>query len=107
MPERTRPGSPMVDAPVPVGWLLDQLGSRFHLVTIDQDAPDALVIEGIEIKRLALSTADDAEGYHKQRYLGDAGAAVYLVRPDQHVAARWDHYDEAAVKVALLKAIGR
>jgi len=107
MPERTRPGSPMVDAPVPGGWLLDQLDTAFHLVTIDQDAPDTLVIEGIEVKPLALSIADDAEGYLKQRYLGDAKSAVYLVRPDQHVAARWDHYDEAAVKTALLKAIGR
>jgi 3-(3-hydroxy-phenyl)propionate hydroxylase len=43
----------------------------------------------------------------KARYLGDAGAAVYLLRPDQHVAARWLAYDEAAVKAALLNAIGK
>jgi len=107
MPERTRPGSPMVDAPVPGGWLLDQLGTAFHLLTIDHDAPDTVGVEGIQLKRLALSSTDDADGYLKQRYLGDAGAAVYLIRPDQHVAARWDHYDEAAVNAALLKAIGR
>jgi len=107
MPERTRPGSPMVDAPVPAGWLLDQLGSAFHLMTIDADAPDTAGVDGVELKRLTLSSTDDADGYLRQRYLGDANAAVYLIRPDQHVAARWDHYDEAAVKAALLKAIGR
>ncbi|MCY0094884.1 FAD-dependent oxidoreductase [Hoeflea ulvae] len=107
MPQRTRPGSPMVDAPVPGGWLLDQLGSRFYLLTIDQDAPDRIKVEGVTAKRLALSLVDDADSYLAQRYLGEAGSAVYLVRPDQHVAARWDHFDETAVKMALLTAIGR
>lgn len=107
MPERTRPGSPMVDAPVPGGWLLDQLGSNFHLLTIDADAPDAVYVDGVACKRLALSTSDDAGGYLKQRYLGDAAAGVYLVRPDQHVAARWEAFDEAAVTAALGKAMGR
>ena len=97
----------MVDAPVPGGWLLDHLESGFYLVTIDQDAPSISDMEGVPLKRLALSTSNDADGYLKQRYLGDAETAVYLVRPDQHVAARWDHFDEAAVKTALLKAIGR
>ena len=107
MPDRTRPGSPLVDAPVPGGWLLDRTGFGFQLMTIDEAAPDVLTVEGVEVKSLPLDTADDADGYLKQRYLGDAGKAVYLIRPDQHVAARWDHYDETAVKAAVLKAIGR
>ena len=41
------------------------------------------------------------------RYLGGAKSAVYLLRPDQHVAARWPSYDEAAVKAALRTATGR
>jgi len=107
MPERTRPGSPMVDAPVPGGWLLDQTGFGFQLMSIGETVPDALVVDGVKVTSLALSTADDADGYLRQRYLGDAPKAVYLIRPDQHVAARWDHYDETAVKAAVLKAIGR
>ncbi|SOE18887.1 3-(3-hydroxy-phenyl)propionate hydroxylase [Hoeflea halophila] len=107
MPERTRPGSPMVDAPVPGGWLLDRLGSAFHLLTIDAEAPDTVSVDGVACQRLALSTSDDHDGYLRQRYLGNAAAGVYLVRPDQHVAARWDHYDAAAVKAALGKAMGR
>lgn len=107
MPDRTRPGSPLVDAPVPGGWLLDRTGFGFQLITLDENAPEALDVDGIEVKRLGLATADDTDGYLKQRYLGDATSAVYLTRPDQHVAARWEHYDEAAVKAALRKAIGR
>jgi 3-(3-hydroxy-phenyl)propionate hydroxylase len=29
------------------------------------------------------------------------------MRPDQHVAARWTHYDAGAVAAALRKTIGR
>jgi 3-(3-hydroxy-phenyl)propionate hydroxylase len=39
-----------------------------------------------------------------QRYLGDAPAAVYLLRPDQHVAARWPSYNEPEIRAALLRA---
>ena len=42
-----------------------------------------------------------------ERYLGDAFSAVYLMRPDQHVAARWELFDEAAVREALNIATGR
>ncbi|MEZ5811760.1 MAG: FAD-dependent oxidoreductase [Rhizobiaceae bacterium] len=107
MPSRTRPGSPAVDAPAAGGWLLDRLGDRFQLLTIDVDAPESLDIDGIAVERLRLSTADDDSGALAARYLGDAASAVYLLRPDQHVAARWEAYDEAAVKTALNKAVGR
>jgi 3-(3-hydroxy-phenyl)propionate hydroxylase len=29
------------------------------------------------------------------------------MRPDQHVAARWTSYDEAAIAAALARATGR
>jgi 3-(3-hydroxy-phenyl)propionate hydroxylase len=106
MPKRTRPGSPAVDAPVPGGWLLDRLGGRFQLMTIDADAPDALDVAGIPVERLALSAADDPSGALAARYRGDAGSAVVLLRPDQHVAARWETFDEAAVRAAVLRATG-
>lgn len=41
------------------------------------------------------------------RYLGLAESAVYLIRPDQHVAARWDGYSETALRAALRRAIGK
>ncbi len=106
MPERTRPGSPAVDAPLGGRWLLDRLGDSFQLMTIDADAPATLDVNGITIERVPLSAADDASGALAARYLGEAGRAVYLLRPDQHVAARWTDFDENAVRTALDRAVG-
>ncbi len=107
MPARSRPGSPVADVPMGDGWLLDALDTGFHLLTVNADAPDAVDVDGIAIKRVALTTKDEAGGFVRERYLGDKDAAVYLIRPDQHVAARWERFDEADVKAALLKTIGR
>jgi 3-(3-hydroxy-phenyl)propionate hydroxylase len=107
MPARARPGAPAVDAPLGNGWLIDRLGGRFQLVTIDAEAPENLVVDGIPVERLALSAGDDRTGALADRYLGKAWSAVYLVRPDQHVAARWTDFDAEAVGAAVKRAIGR
>ena len=107
MPKRTRPGSPMVDAPTANGFLLDRLPGRFHLLTINAEAPASLDVDGVTATRLALGPADDPDGFLRERYLGEAKSAVYLVRPDQHVAARWESHDDAAVRAALNTAVGR
>ncbi|PHP68033.1 FAD-dependent oxidoreductase [Zhengella mangrovi] len=106
MPKRTRPGAPAVDAPLGDGtWLIDRLGDEFQVVTIDADAPDSLCEAGICATRLPLSASDSPA--LRDRYLGDAPSAVYLMRPDQHVAARWENFDEAAVRAAINTATGR
>ncbi|MGL4309186.1 MAG: FAD-dependent oxidoreductase [Paracoccaceae bacterium] len=103
MPARTRPGSPCPDAPVDSGWLLKQLGQGFTLLTIDADAPASITAHRLTVPRLAIS-AVGSDGL-RTRYLGDAASAVYLIRPDQHVAARWQRFDETAVKAALAHAL--
>ena len=104
MPARTRPGSACPDAPMPGGWLLEHLRC-FTLLTLDAEAPDEILIDGLTVKRLALSAqGNDAL---QQRYLGQAPSAVYLLRPDQHIAARWDHFDAEAVAAALSRALGK
>ncbi len=107
LPVRTRPGASAANAPVADGWLLDRLDGRFHLLTLDADAPDALVIGGIPVTRLALSSADDRSGALAARYLGEAPSAVTLIRPDQHIAARWQTYDEPSVRAAVARATAR
>ncbi|SOC00643.1 FAD-dependent oxidoreductase [Stappia indica] len=107
MPARTRPGAPASDAPVAGGWLIDRLGDRFQLVTIDVEAPGTLTIDGIPVERVALSAADDPTGALAARYLGEAKSAVYLMRPDQHVAARWETFDAGEVTKALQIATAR
>ena len=46
----------------------------------------------------------DAQGLLAERYDGQPGS-VYLIRPDQHVAARWRRFDAAAVRAALQRAL--
>ena len=107
LPRRTRPGSPAPDAPLGQGWLLDRLGGRFQLLALGSQAPDALDVDGVRVETLRLDPNDDPGGALRERYLGSQPAAVYLMRPDQHVAARWIAYDEGAVRAALARAIGR
>ncbi|GLO68688.1 FAD-dependent oxidoreductase [Phaeobacter inhibens] len=106
-PHRTRPGSPCPDAPTPDGYLLPQLADRFTLLTIDAEAPDSFEEAGITVTRLNLSTKDDKTRTLRERYLGDETSAVYLIRPDQHVAARRPAFDENQFRAALRRAIGK
>ncbi|MCE8555865.1 FAD-dependent oxidoreductase [Ruegeria pomeroyi] len=106
-PARTRPGSPCPDAPLGDGFLLPKLGDKFILLTIDADAPDLIEEEGIEVTRLALSVKDDPTMELKRRYLGDNDSAVYLIRPDQHVAARRATFDENQFRHAIRRATGK
>ena len=106
-PARSRVGSPCPDAPLADGFLLDRLGDRFVLLTIDADAPETIAEGDLVAHRLAVRASDDGSGALAARYLGDASAALYLIRPDQHVAARWGRYDAEAVGAALRKACGK
>ncbi len=107
LPRATRPGAPALDAPLGNGWLLDRLGGRFQLVGFGVDVPPRLVVEGVAVEGLSLGAADDASGALAARYLGQVAGAVYLMRPDQHVAARWTSFDETDVRAALRRATGR
>ena len=108
-PARSRPGSPCADLPVPGGFLLERLGARgtprFQVLAIDTPAPDGFTAHGLPVEVIALTTAEAP--LLKDRYLGEATGAVYLLRPDQHVAARWPAWDAAAVSAALARAIGK
>ncbi|MDE3177226.1 MAG: FAD-dependent oxidoreductase [Pseudomonadota bacterium] len=102
LPREARPGAPAPDAPLGDGWLLDRLGGRFQLLAIDLDLP-----QGLDLEVVRVGAAQDASGALARRYLGQAPAALYLMRPDQHVAARWTGYDAARVGAALARAMGK
>ncbi|MDP7150390.1 MAG: FAD-dependent oxidoreductase [Paracoccaceae bacterium] len=106
-PERTRPGSPCPDAELADGYLLGQLGNDFVLLCINTDGPDGLEECGIKVRTIRLTAQDDPKGYVKDRYLGDAASAVYLIRPDQHVAARREVFNENMVRAEIRRAIGK
>ena len=105
LPARTRPGAPYADAPVGENWLGDLLGNRFQLLVINVNVPSAIEVDGLVVEILSIESADMGDEV-KHRYLGEASSAVYLMRPDQHVAARWTKFDQSKVEAALRRAIG-
>ncbi len=95
------PGAVCADAPVMrdgrAGWFLEGLGAGFTLLCFGEGPADAVVVGRDLI---------DAEGLLARRYDARAGTC-YLLRPDQHVAARWRRYDPALVKAATDRAMGK
>ena len=88
------PGHAAMDAPLAEGWLLEHLGGRFVLLTNDPSASSNPVsgIEelsgrlGFDVVNLAFLSATG--GLAEQRYALEQGG-IYLIRPDQYIAARW------------------
>ncbi len=97
-PARSRPGAPCPDAALGNGFLLDRLGGRFVLMALGTSPPP---VPGTDPLAIASPPAPLAT-----RYLGAAPQAIYLVRPDQHVAARWSSASPAEIAVALTRAKG-
>jgi len=96
-PQATRPGATCPDAPVDDGFLLDHLGGDFALLSVGVAVQSHLRTINIFAPSAALRT----------RYLGDASQGIYLIRPDQHVVARWSAYDADAVNQAVAHAMGK
>jgi 3-(3-hydroxy-phenyl)propionate hydroxylase len=106
-PTRSQPGMPCPDAPLDNEYLLSKLGGGFTLMTLNTDAPSSLTFEGLEIDKLALSVTSDTNETLGERFLGAAERAVYLIRPDQHIVARWSEYDAGRVQMAVATALGK
>ncbi|QIE48254.1 FAD-dependent oxidoreductase (plasmid) [Pseudohalocynthiibacter aestuariivivens] len=107
-PARTRPGAACVDAPLKDGFLLDRLAGRFALLGINAVLPDMAEVDGIAVDRVELTTEhDDPTRALAARYLGEAEQALYLIRPDQHVVARWPQAGMDLIVAALRRAIGK
>ena len=119
------PGAPMDDAPVQVqgqeAWLLDQVGQGFACLLFADATPSAQVLAQLQALQSGLLPVTplivapraldvpgvqvivDAQGWIAKRYDGKAGT-TYLLRPDQHVAARWRQLNAAQVQQAVALA---
>ena len=106
-PARTRPGSLCPDAPLAKGYLLRTLGGGFTVLMINAEGQGDITEGRVTARCVSVTTDQDPSGALSERYLGDASSAVYLVRPDQHVAGRWDSYDAAKIGAALQRACGK
>lgn len=126
------PGAVAPDAPVESGgqrsWLLEQIGGRFTLlafadragaVRLPSDREIAEIGRGLEELQLVLVAPDaaaaerltaagvrvvvDAAGLASRRYDAQPGT-TYLLRPDQHVCARFRTFEPGRSRAALLRA---
>ncbi len=105
-------------------YLLDHLGGGFDLMyfTEAEAIPEALqrVVSatrerGVPLRVIAVGatgrvagadlTFADADGHFRRRYGVQASGAGYLLRPDQHVCARWLTLDATRLEAALNTAL--
>ena len=111
-----RPGSPCADAPLLRGdgtrsWLLRELQNGFTALYFgDDDAPLVSTAARAEfpvpvaMRRIGTGALGDPTGAASERYDARPGT-LYLIRPDQHVAARWRKPDARVLGGALGRAI--
>jgi len=115
-------------------WLLDQVGKGFQLLLFVDATPlpealarleavsaywggaplrtndqavtvTPLIVAPRPLNMPGMKVLVDAQGWVAKRYDATPGTA-YLVRPDQHVVARWRTLDKVQLQTALNRAIG-
>jgi 3-(3-hydroxy-phenyl)propionate hydroxylase len=107
-PATNRVGATCSDAPLRDGFLLDVVGGVFTVLAINTDPPALAEVGGVTVNTVTLNTqTDDPSGAIAARYLGDAPCGIYLIRPDQHVAARWARASAADIRSAVSIATGK
>jgi 3-(3-hydroxy-phenyl)propionate hydroxylase len=119
---RMVPGAVAADAPLASRdragepeWLLRAVGTGNFAALVFGDGAAAdrsarAVAEGASAADVQVAVfqvpLDDAHALATQRYDAQAGT-VYLLRPDQHVCARWRQPDARAIRAALDRALAR
>lgn len=105
-------------------FLLDHLGGGFDLLYFTaaeaipaplQEVVAATRARGVPLKVIAVGapapvagadlTLADTDGHFRRRYGIRAGGGAYLLRPDQHVCARWLTLDATRLHAALATAL--
>ena len=123
------PGAPCADAPIAIdgqaGWFLSQVGGGFDGVYFSDGAlsgdtlnafaalaqaeipvrPIVVVRKGLRLSTPPPGAAviEDREGFLHARFDARPGT-FYLLRPDQHVCARWRRIDVESARRAVRRA---
>ena len=106
------PGTNCADAPVTIrgcrDWLLGLLGDGFVVLCFGvapAPAPREVTADGVTARVVTEGVDfDDADALVAQRYDAQPGT-TYLIRPDQHVAARWRRFDARKIEAALRRSL--
>ena len=118
-------GAPPRNIRLGVGdYLLDHLGGGFDLLyftdaaALPQPLQDVIAqvrARGVPLRVTAIGapapvqgadqTLADADGHLRQRYGIGASGGAYLLRPDQHVCARWLTLDATRLQAAFRQAL--
>ena len=120
------PGAPAIDAPVSTPdapderrWLINQFGNDFVLLAFDDDQTDWQRLQADltqltpAVRLIRICQPDNAHndgavidqwGLAAFRYDGAPGTG-YLIRPDQHIAARWRRCRTPDIRSALDRAL--
>jgi 3-(3-hydroxy-phenyl)propionate hydroxylase len=97
------PDVPVRDAAGEDGHLIERLSDGFELLYVKDGGRPALP-EGIKLTVIGNDLIDTA-GLFEKRFDASPGA-VYLLRPDQHLCARWRAFDLGKVNAARRRALG-
>ncbi len=97
------PDAPMADAQGRPVWLLDLLGGEPAAIHVPDGAPPP-TLEGVRTLTLGADLHDPG-GVFAGRFDATPGA-TYLVRPDQHLAARWRAANPGAIAAAARRMRG-
>jgi 3-(3-hydroxy-phenyl)propionate hydroxylase len=104
-----RLGAPIPDAPVRTrdgrdAHLLEKIAGKFTLLHVKNGArpptPDGVAMTVIGDDLI------DRDGMFAQRFDATPGA-TFLLRPDQHLCARWRAYDSGKIAAGRARALGR
>ncbi len=107
---RMTPGTACSDAPVTVhgkaGWFMHQIGAGFTLLDFG-NAAEPVSVGDTKAKVLRVGVDfEDTERLLTKRFDAQPGT-VYLIRPDQYVAARWRSFSPAKATAALARALAK
>jgi 3-(3-hydroxy-phenyl)propionate hydroxylase len=112
------PGAVAIDAPVAGprgGWLLGYLDAGFALLCFGSAVPadavrslaqDSIACTVVQVGGAPVNGAcliEDSQTLAARRYDARPGTC-YLLRPDQHVCARWRAFELGAVRAAIARA---
>jgi 3-(3-hydroxy-phenyl)propionate hydroxylase len=102
-------GAPLPDAPLKdragaPGWLLNALGAGFTVIHFPEGRKPSVMVNAAHL--VIGQDVYDAEGLLAQRLDARPGS-TYVVRPDQHLCARFRSYNPVMLAAAIDRACGR